>query len=472
MPSTTYDIDQMFIPFSARMSAAGLDPVHIATFRRYYTELVEGRTGLLAESMIEPVTELPDVKTMHGDAEVGRAVMQRVVVLKLNGGLGTSMGLERAKSLLPVKDGYSFLDIIAHQVLAARKRYRSVTPLVLMNSLNTRDDSLAVLARYPELAGPISIDFMQSAVPKVLQENLSPAEWPADPDLEWNPPGHGDLYTTLTTSGMLDTLIDHGYEYLFVSNADNLGAVLDEQILGYIAQQQIPFLMEVCDRTEPDKKGGHLARLHDGQLVLRESAQCPDEEQDIFQDITRHRYFNTNNIWLRLSTLKDLLARHEHVLPLPMIRNGKTLDPKDSRSPKVYQLETAMGAAISVFPGAQALRVPRKRFAPVKLTSDLLALWSDLYVLTDKWTIALNPDRDLKPITIDLDPRYYKLIDQLQARVPDGPPSLLHCSRLAVEGDVRFEQDVRISGDAEIRNPKSEQLVLKAGTHIIGSSLQ
>jgi UTP--glucose-1-phosphate uridylyltransferase len=307
---------------------------------------------------------------------------------------------------------------------------------------------------------------MQTAVPKVLQETLAPAEWPADPDLEWNPPGHGDLYTALVTSGTLDLLLDHGYEYVFVSNADNLGAVLDEQILGYIAEHQIPFLMEVANRTEADKKGGHLARLRDGQLVLRESAQCPDDDQAIFQDITRHRYFNTNNLWFRLSALKELLERHEGVLQLPMIRNSKTLDPKDSASPKVYQLETAMGAAIAIFPSAQALRVPRTRFAPVKVTSDLLGLWSDLYVLTDDWKVVLDPSRGGRPITIDLDPRYYKLIDDLQARVPDGAPSLLHCSRLVVQGDVRFEAGVRILGEAEIRNPGPEQLVIKAGTRI------
>jgi UTP--glucose-1-phosphate uridylyltransferase len=325
---------------------------------------------------------------------------------------------------------------------------------------------LAALERYPALRGRVPLDFMQHQEPKILQGSYAPAEWPADPELEWCPPGHGDLYAALVSSGMIDVLLDAGYEYVFVSNADNLGAVLDIEILGYIAEHDVPFLMEVADRTEADKKGGHLARRADGQLILRESAQCPKDDEPAFQDIARHRYFNTNNVWLRLSALKAQLDASNGVLLLPMIRNSKTLDPKDSSSPKVYQLETAMGAAIGVFAGAQALRVPRTRFAPVKLCSDLLALWSDAYVLTDDWRIEISPERSLGPLTVDLDARYYKLIADLQARVPDGAPSLVDCARLRVTGDVRFERDVVISGDAVIVNEQSEQRVIPAGSEL------
>ena len=127
--------------------------------------------------------------------------------------------------------------------------------------------------------------------------------------------------------------------------------------------------MEVADRTAADRKGGHLAqRLSDGRLVLRESAQCPDADMDAFQDIERHRYFNTNNLWIHLPSLRECLAEHDGVMGLPMIRNSKTLDPRDASSPKVYQLETAMGAAIAAFESAGALRVPR---SPVRAGQDV-----------------------------------------------------------------------------------------------------
>jgi UTP--glucose-1-phosphate uridylyltransferase len=467
MTPDSISIDTRFAPFAERMQAAGLHHAAIATFRHYYGELLSGNTGSIAEATIEPARDIPDLAAMGDLSDAGRQALDKTVMLKLNGGLGTSMGLARAKSLLKVKGENSFLDIIANQVLTTRKALQCRLPLLLMNSFNTRDDSLAALAKYADLPSDLPLDFIQNKVPKILQDGFGPAEWPEDAELEWCPPGHGDLYPALVTSGILDKLIAQGYEYLFVSNADNLGAVLDIHILGYIANNDIPFLMEVTDRTEADKKGGHLARRRsDGQFMLRESAQCPSEDMEAFQDIERHRYFNTNNIWLRVSALRDLLAQNDNVLPLPLIRNSKTLDPKNANSPKVYQLETAMGAAIATFPNAQALRVPRERFAPVKLCSDLLVLWSDIYDLTEDWRMVVSPLRTLGPITVDLDTRYYKLIDDLQARVPEGAPSLLRCSQLKVRGDVRFEQGVTITGDAEIINPSEEQLVLRAGTMI------
>jgi UTP--glucose-1-phosphate uridylyltransferase len=460
-------LDQQFAPFAAKMRTADLQPIAIDTFRHYYGELCAGQTGLIPEASITPALSLPDAEALEANyAAQGREAIHRAVTLKLNGGLGTSMGLEQAKSLLPVKNGLSFLDIIARQVLEIRRRHNCTMPLVLMNSFNTRDDSLAALAAYPELNVGLPLDFMQHRIPKVLQDGLTPASWPQDPDLEWCPPGHGDIYPALVSSGMLDTLLEKGYEYAFVSNADNLGAVMDLSILGYVAQHAIPFLMEVADRSEADKKGGHLARRADGSFVLRESAQCPKDDEAAFQDVERHRYFNTNNIWLNLKVLKAQLEAARGVIHLPMIRNSKTLDPTDAAAPKVFQLETAMGAAIAVFPGAQALRVPRTRFAPVKLCSDLLALWSDVYVLTDDFHMVVSPERKLGPISIDLDPRFYKLLRDMQARFPAGAPSLIGCERLAIRGDVRFEHDVTITGDARVVNEPDDQLVIVAGTRL------
>src|SRR5690606_26731533 len=146
-------------------------------------------------------------------------------------------------------------------------------------------------------------------------------------------------------------------------------------------EKQLPFLMEVADRTRADSKGGHLARRPDGQLILREIAQCPPDELEKFQDIDRYGYFNTNNLWLHLPTLRKILDERKGVLGLPLIRNEKPVDPTNLKSYRVYQLETAMGSAIAVFPGAQAVCVPRTRFLPIKKNNDLLVLWSDAYCL-------------------------------------------------------------------------------------------
>jgi len=281
--------------------------------------------------------------------------------------------------------------------------------------------------------------------------------------LKWCPPGHGDLYPALVSSGALDALEAAGIEYAFVSNADNLGAVVDPAILGYLAEHRVPFLMEVADRTAADRKGGHLARrASDGQLLLRERAQCPDESLGAFEDVTRHRYFNTNNLWLHLPTVRRLLDERDGVLGLPLIVNAKTVDPRDPESPGVYQLETAMGAAIATIPGAQALRVERARFAPVKTTADLLAVRSDAYTLTADQRVIPNPDRDpaLPPLDVRLDKAHYGLIDRLDARFPHGPPSLLECAELEVQGDVVFGRDVRCVGHVRLehRGPEPRQI--------------
>lgn len=464
------DIEQQFVPFAAQMRAAGLEPIVVDTFKYYYHQLVQGNTGMMAETSLEPVADLRDAEKLSGYEQAGQEALTHTVILKLNGGLGTSMGLDRAKSLLTVKDGLSFLDIIARQVLSLRQEANSPLPLVLMNSFNTQADSLAALSAYPELNVGLPLDFVQNKVPKVLQESFQLPQDTEPAELAWCPPGHGDIYTALQTSGMLQALLDKGYEYAFVSNADNLGAVLDRAILGYFASEKRSFLMEVADRTEADSKGGHLARrTSDGRLVLREVAQCPPDDQAAFSDIQRHRYFNTNNIWLNLSALRRTLDANNNVLKLPLIRNSKTLDPRNPSSPKVYQLETALGAAIEVFEGADALRVPRTRFAPVKLCADLLVLWSDAFVLTPDNRVVLNPANSHGLPIVSLDSRYYKFIQDLQSRFPVGAPSLTGCQSFKVEGDLRFGRDITVRGKVKLTNAEDEQKMVADGTVLEGA---
>jgi UTP--glucose-1-phosphate uridylyltransferase len=436
------------------MRSEGLPEVAIRTFRYYYEQLVSGDRGTLSRDEIDPVDEVPSVEDLRGTMEAGKAALRRAVVIKLNGGLGTSMGMTRAKSLLAVKGELTFLDLICRQILHMRERFECRIPLLLMNSFRTREDSLAVLSRYGDLGAGLGADFLQHKVPRIRADDLSPIEWPSAPELEWCPPGHGDIYTALVTSGMLEALLERGYSYAFVSNSDNLGAVLDLGILGWFASEGAPFAMEVKDRTEADRKGGHLARTKEGGLALREIAQCPEEERESFEDIRLYRYFNTNNLWVNLESLQGALAERDSVLGLPMIRNDKTVDPTDSSSPGVIQLETAMGAAISVFPGARAIRVPAHRFAPVKTTNDLMRIWSDACVLSGDHRIVPAAEGYAEELVIDLDPTFYKRIDDFVERLPHGAPSLVRCRRLTVRGDFRFGEGVSISGEVDLVNER------------------
>ena len=433
-----------------KMRREGLPEIAIDTFAHYEELLGQGDQGTLPEAELEPLMDVPGVDALP-DAD--ESDLERVVVLKLNGGLGTSMGMQKAKSLVEVKEGYTFLDVIARQVLHLRERHGAPIPLLLMNSFATRDDTLAALERYPELGlDGLPLDFVQGKVPKLLADGFEPVSWEADPALEWAPPGHGDVFTSLATSGTLDTLLERRYEFLFLSNSDNLGAVLEPRILSWFAREELPFLSEVVDRTEADRKGGHLARRReDGGLVLRETAQVPDEDRDAFEDIQRHRFFNANNIWVNLRALKQALEERDGVLGLPMIVNRKTVDPSESSSPDVIQLETAMGAAIGVFDGASAVHVPRARFAPVKTTGHLLVVRSDAYQLADDWTVQLAPGREAAPI-VELSGEF-KLLRDFEARFPAGPPSLIEAERLEVDGDVRFGRDVVVRGRVRVEGP-------------------
>jgi UTP--glucose-1-phosphate uridylyltransferase len=432
------------------MRREGLPEIAVDTFEHYEALLREGDTGKLPESELEPLTDPPSADELP---EADESVLERAVVLKLNGGLGTSMGMTKAKSLLEVKEGHTFLDVIARQVLHLRERHGAAIPLLLMNSFATRDDSLAALERYPELKlDGLPLDFVQGKVPKLLADGFEPVDWEADPSMEWAPPGHGDVFTSLATSGTLDTLLERGYEYLFLSNSDNLGSVLEPRILSWFAREELPFLSEVVDRTEADRKGGHLARRReDGRLVLRETAQVPEDDRDAFEDIERHSFFNANNIWVNLGALKSALEERDGVLGLPMIVNEKTVDPTDSSSPAVVQLETAMGAAIGVFEGAAAVHVPRSRFAPVKTTSHLLVVRSDAYELADDWTVQLAQGREAAPI-VELSDEF-KLLADFESRFPAGPPSLIEAERLEVDGDVRFGANVTVRGRVHVTGP-------------------
>jgi len=433
-----------------KMLAAGEPEAAVAGFRRRYARLAAGDEGLIRDADLEPVARLPALDELEVDPRVAARAMDAVVVVKVNGGLGTSMGLQRAKSLLEVKDGRSFLDVTAAQVLALRDRHGVRLPLVLMDSFHTREDSLAALAAYPAVAGDVPPDFLQSREPKLTRDDLRPVRWPPDPGLEWCPPGHGDVYSSLGSSGMLDALLARGYAHAFLSNADNLGAVADPRIVGWMAGEGIPFVSEQCPRTPADHKGGHLGRLPDGRLVLRETAQTPPEERALFEDPHRHPFVNANNLWVALEALRDALARHEGALDLPLIVNAKTVDPADEASPPVLQLETAMGAAVGVFERARALHVPRGRLVPVKTTDDLLALRSDAYRLAGDGRVVASPQRHGGPPDVELDPTVYRLLAEFERRFPEGPPSLVACQRLVVHGDVTFGRDVVVRGRVEL----------------------
>ncbi|MCB0330361.1 MAG: UTP--glucose-1-phosphate uridylyltransferase [Bdellovibrionales bacterium] len=435
------------------------------TFLQQVEYVSSGKSAFISSAEIEPVLNPTRLEELSQFEKAGSDALAGLVVCKLNGGLGTSMGLEKAKSLLSVRDGYSFLDIMIEQVKWERKRSGASLPFLCMNSFRTERDTLDVLK--PDFNGStLPLSMLQHQVPKIDSQTFLPAQCAEDPELEWCPPGHGDLYPVLISSGVLKKALSLGFEYLFVSNSDNLGATISLPLLGYLSEKNIPFLMEVAERTVSDRKGGHLARTKDGQLILRERAQVAPGDEEDFQDYRKYTSFNTNSLWLNLRALDALLEEHGQVLPLPVIRNEKPLNPREPSSQRVLQLETAMGSAIHLFPGAEAVLVPRSRFAPVKTTEDLMRIRSDLFTLSEDFQLRSVLDKEAIPIT--LDPRFYGKIDDFEARFPDGIPQLRNATSLTIEGDVQFGSHAVCRGEVLVKNAGTQQQKILPDTVLEG----
>eukprot|EP00931_Biecheleriopsis_adriatica_P059458 TRINITY_DN35577_c0_g1_i1.p1 TRINITY_DN35577_c0_g1~~TRINITY_DN35577_c0_g1_i1.p1 ORF type:complete len:492 (-),score=142.69 TRINITY_DN35577_c0_g1_i1:32-1507(-) len=449
--------------YKKKMEDAGCSKAAIDAFKYNFSVLTSGADVMIPESRLDPVKAIPELEKL--DVKADPSLLKQTVIIKLNGGLGTGMGLDKAKSLLTVSESNSFLDLIAKQVESMKKAFNTDLKFMLMNSFSTSEDTLAAMSKYPELGTGSELEFVQNKAPKVTAEDLTPASWPKDTSMEWCPPGHGDLYPAMLGSGTLERLLEAGYKYMFVSNSDNLGATMDLKILSYFATMKLPFMMEVAVRTDADKKGGHLAQDKDtGSLLLRESAQCPEADEKEFQNVEKYKFFNTNNLWVDLGVLKSLFEKQGGSLPLPVMKNAKTVDPRVKESTKVLQLETAMGAAIQCFPGAAALLIPRSRFAPVKTTNDLFALRSDAYVLTSDFRMELAPVRQGIPPEVKLD-GIYKFTDAMEKLIPNGAPSLLDCKKIVVEGSIAFAKGVTVKGTVTFKNSSGSLKEVPAGIY-------
>lgn len=447
-------MDNTFELSAAKMREHGMSEVAISQFERLYKVWNEDKTGgFIRENAVEPIKTVPNFHEIYETIDHNKAVnaFSKTAFIKLNGGLGTSMGLSCAKSLLPVRRHKArqmrFIDIIIGQVLTARQRLGVDLPLVFMNSFRTSKDTLQVLKRTKKFSQEnIPVEIIQHQEPKLLEETGEPVSCSKDSNLEWCPPGHGDIFSTIWESGLLDILKKNGIKYLFISNSDNLGARPSRTLAQHFENTGASIMIEVAKRTQADRKGGHIVRsLETGRMMLREMTQVAAEDRRSAQSINKHPYFNTNNIWIRVDALQKILKKYKGVLPLPVICNHKTVDPTDDSSEKVIQLETAMGSAVSLFDDAICVEVDRMRFLPVKTTNDLFIMRSDRFHLTDSYEMEdgnyIFPD-------VDLDPRFYKTIDDFNERFPYSVPALAAAKSVTIRGDWTFGSQVSMFADA------------------------
>lgn len=409
------------------------------------------------EDSIQPYEKIK----MKGLPDNITASLNKLAVVKLNGGLGTSMGCKGPKSLISVRNENTFLDLTVQQIEHLNKTFNAEVPLVLMNSFNTDEDTNKILQKYKHHRVKIHT-FNQSRYPRINKESLLPIAknmgMSGENGEAWYPPGHGDIYASFSNSGVLDKLIADGKEYIFVSNIDNLGATVDLFILHHLmsqpADRRCEFIMEVTDKTRADVKGGTLIQYED-HLRLLEIAQVPKAHVDEFKSVTKFKIFNTNNLWISLPAIKRL--HEKNAMDLEIIVNPKTLD----GGLNVIQLETAVGAAIKSFNNAMGVNVPRSRFLPVKTSSDLLLVMSNLYSL-DAGSLTMSKKREF-PTTphVKLGSSFTKVQDFLTRF--ESIPDMLELDHLTVSGDVTFGKNVCLKGTVIIIANHGDRIDIPAG---------
>ncbi|KAH1214569.1 UTP--glucose-1-phosphate uridylyltransferase [Glycine max] len=425
--------------------------------------------------------------TPEGSSEV-KNLLDKLVVLKLNGGLGTTMGCTGPKSVIEVRDGLTFLDLIVIQIENLNSKYGSNVPLLLMNSFNTHDDTQKIVEKYQNSNIEIHT-FNQSQYPRLVVEDFLPLPSKGHTDKDgWYPPGHGDVFPSLLNSGKLDALLSQGKEYVFVANSDNLGAIVDLKILNHLIQNKNEYCMEVTPKTLADVKGGTLIsyegrvqacnladfislqpsswKLHKSQMNIDLpiiTFKCNALLQvNEFKSIEKFKIFNTNNLWVNLNAVKRLVEAD--ALKMEIIPNPKEVD-----GIKVLQLETAAGAAIRFFDKAIGINVPRSRFLPVKATSDLLLVQSDLYTLEDGFVIRNKARENPENPSIELGPEFKKVSNFLGRF--KSIPSIVELDSLKVAGDVWFGAGVILKGKVSIVSKPGVKLEVPDGVTIVDKEI-
>lgn len=218
---------------------------------------------------------------------------------------------------------------------------------------------------------------------------------------------------------------------------DNLGATVDWRILNWMSENKIDFIMEVTDKTRSDVKGGTLIS-YEGNAKLFEIAQCPSDKLDEFKSIKKFKIFNTNNLWVSLKAI-DEFVKGEKMKFMDVIVN-----PKKARGKEVIQLETACGAAIEFFSNAKGVNVDRSRFLPVKSTSDLFVVQSNLYDLENAM-LSMNQKRQYAQVPLVKLGDHFKTVGDYMSRFKNIP-DILELDQLTVSGDVTFGSNVVLRG--------------------------
>ncbi|KYQ93226.1 UDP-glucose pyrophosphorylase [Tieghemostelium lacteum] len=436
------------------LQAIGMKPDEIQAFQKQRHRYINKDTIYKEEINIPNKSEMVDYQQLSIlspiDSSNAARLLSKLVVIKLNGGLGTRMGCKGAKSSIELAPGISFLDMTVAHIEQMNQDYDVDIPLVIMNSFKTDSETTKTIEKYKTHRVTIKT-FCQSKFPKMYKDTLNLVPKPNTPlnAKEWYPPGSGDVFRSLQRSGLFDELLAAGKEYIFISNIENLGAIVDVQLLNHIHLQKIEFGIEVTNRISTDSTGGILMSYRD-KLHLLELSQVKADKLKIFKDF---KYWNTNNIWVNMKSTQALLKADK--LSLDWI----VAYPTENHT-QLVQLETPAGMGIQCFENSCAIFVPRDRYRPIKSTSQLLLAQSNLFQF-DHGQVKLSSKRDGDVPLVKLGEEFQSISDY-EKRFK-SIPDIIELDHLTVSGDVYFGSKVTLKGTVIIVANHGERIDIPDG---------
>eukprot|EP01111_Echinosteliopsis_oligospora_P008720 TRINITY_DN2468_c0_g1_i1.p1 TRINITY_DN2468_c0_g1~~TRINITY_DN2468_c0_g1_i1.p1 ORF type:complete len:475 (-),score=138.28 TRINITY_DN2468_c0_g1_i1:50-1474(-) len=400
----------------------------------------------VAPSFFDHYDDMPGVKP-----DDIKNLMDKVAVIKFNGGLGIKMGLKGPKSAIEVENGHSFLDLAVLHIEHLNKIYGVDIPLILMDSFNTHDNTSKAILKYD---GQVNIStFQQSKFPRFFKDTLNPVpKSSSGVASEWYPPGSGDVFQSLEASGLLDQLINSGKEYIFMSNVENLGASLDVKILQHMIGKGLEYALEVTDRISTDITGGVLVTYKES-VHLMELSQVPHEKHTKF-NAREYKYWNTNNLWVNTKSIKEHIASNSLELDFVVSVVG------DGGRAHVL-IETPAGMAIQNFKKAEAIHVPRERYRPVKSTSQLMVAQSNLFQFSNGQMVMNSKREPANVPLVKLGDDFHTVADY--SKRFKGVPDILELEHLTVSGDVNFGAGVVLKGTVIIVANHGERIDIPDG---------
>ncbi|XP_052192369.1 UTP--glucose-1-phosphate uridylyltransferase-like isoform X2 [Diospyros lotus] len=363
--------------------------------------------------------------------------LDKLVVLKLNSGLGTEIGFDGPKSVIEICNGQTFLDLIVNQIESINSKHECNIPLILLNSIRTHDATLKVVEKYSKRNIDINTLCERQSHPVNKQDSKN--------ELDFD---HQELFLSLKNSGTLDALLLQGKEYILVVKSDNFGAVIDSKILNHLIQNRIQYCMEVIPNISSDFEGSIL-HSHEGEFQLSDIAQMPQKHS-----LEKFKLLDTGNLWMNLKAVKRLFETDALTVESYPVSKKVSDD-------EILLQDRRATSAMRFFHRTIGVNVPQSRFQPLMATSDLLLVQSDLYTYAEG--ILTRNNARVKPANPSIElGREFEKLSNFRSRFK-SIPSIIELDSLKVTGDVWFGAGITLKGKVTITAKQGMKLEIPDG---------